>query len=149
MTGALAVGRALVTGIPLIYASGGLARGQAIVNGGPGLVINPDYALVAGESPNLFKNKLVGETVNISMDMSEEIPPGVSILSVSVSSGLIIGVDPAPDTLLTGGAVKMGNVIVQRAHGGIAGNTYAVSFLMETSDGQIIIAQGFLPVSAF
>lgn len=149
MSGGTVVGEALVSGAPIIRNTGGRALGRALVRGGRLPVINPEYLLIAGECPVMFRTKLPAGSVNLGMDMAGELPPGVTITDIDVTAAVIIGCDENPEDILVGNPGLNGTTIVQRVEGGIAGNTYALSFIVTTSDGEVLICQGFLPVSQF
>ena len=147
--GGTAVGIAVVKSGALAYWSGGRIVGSAIVKSGQSAIINPAFLLVAGQCPSSFPSKLMASSVNVSMDMSAVIPPGLSINGISTAIAVYSGVDDEFEEVFDGDPTLVGNVIVQPVQGGVALTTYAITFEIELSDGSTFAVNGFLPVTPF
>jgi len=77
-----------------------------------------------------------------SMDFAPRITPGDTVASV-----ISIISDPNTDLVIGPGVIDPTNLIVQsRLSGGLDGVTYKVTFLVNTTAGDILEADGFLAV---
>ena len=93
-----------------------------------------------------FSYKLTTENEAFSFDFSQVLASGETISSANCTVQVIIGTDPNPTAILSGGATYLGTKTFQRVLGGISEVTYRLVMTITTSLGNTYTAVGDIPV---
>ena len=88
-----------------------------------------------------YDSKDPGETITMGFDFSEAGTPSNPEVSITVRRGE----DADPAAMLVGSPVVSGNLVLQKAMGGVDGVDYAVRCLADV-DGDRLLIDSILPV---
>lgn len=97
------------------------------------------YPSLSSIPPIPVKPKFQGETRILSLDFTLELAPGETISTISgFVASVIQGEDATPQTIISGSASYIGNVVSQMITGGVSGTQYLISSTITTSFGETI-----------
>ena len=88
-----------------------------------------------------------GEAFACAFDIALELIEGETITGTpTIAVALIGGTDADPDALVSGAPTIDGGRVLQRLVGGVAGATYTLTCLAQTSEGNTLARAAVLPV---
>lgn len=90
--------------------------------------------------------KAPAEVVSLSFDFTDLLAAGETIVSASFGIAVEVGSDPAVATMLTATEVIVAGVVSRLVRNGVAGVNYRVTCLATTSQSQVLLLSGILPV---
>lgn len=94
----------------------------------------------------VFTDKDPDEIEFIGFNLATRLGPGETIQAATFTVAVVAGNDPAPLSMLQGGAVIDGSIVKQLLRGGVAGVHYRVAMEANTSAGQKMVEAGSLVV---
>lgn len=95
-----------------------------------------------------FSNKDPRGILPLGIDYADLLDEGETIVSASAEIALLSGTDADPAAMLLGSAVVDGSVVGQWVQGGVAGCTYRLTFIADTSATKRLVEAGDLLVVA-
>ena len=94
-----------------------------------------------------WPDKAPAEKVWLTYKYKRGLAPGETVVSVVISVSLKGGVDASPSAILDGAPVLLADGrVLQRVKGGVNLAAYRVRCDATTSDGQILVLAGVIPV---
>ena len=85
----------------------------------------------------VLKSKLVGEKIEVIFDFTDELAWGETILSAVCSVDILVGVDTAPNLILSGQPTRLGRTVKQKFYQGLPGCIYTLACEIVGSTGAI------------
>lgn len=88
------------------------------------------------------------ERIKAMFDFTQDLAPGTTVASVSMTVTTVRGTDASPAAILYGAVDLRGARAYQYLSAGVAGCSYKVAATAVTSDQQILVLARVLPVKA-
>jgi hypothetical protein len=98
-------------------------------------------------SRQVFRPKIVGETVSLVFDFASRLSVGETITGQGSTAYLYSGVDATPTAILSGSPSTSGTKVTQKVTGGVVGAIYDVLVTVTTSAGQTLSIGGYVAVN--
>lgn len=87
------------------------------------------------------ESKLIGETLNVSIDFLSRLQVGESVQTAAVSIQVFSGIDANPSAMLSGSPIISGSLVTQKVIGGLPGVVYELFLYARTSLNNIPVQQ--------
>ena len=97
-------------------------------------------------SRTVIGGKYVAETRKETFDFISQLASGETISSAATTAVVYSGTDATPSTILSGAASISGTQVTQTLTGGVAGVTYMLTVVANTSTGQSLNLTAFLVI---
>jgi hypothetical protein len=95
---------------------------------------------------SIFDAKIPTVDAYLVFDFSADLVPG-EIITSAVTSGLVYsGAETLPPSLSAGGYTVSGGQVTQVAQGGLAGVSYNLTCVAQTSSSRSLVREGYLVV---
>lgn len=87
------------------------------------------------------------EVIGVTFDFGPEIDNTEAIVGTpAVAVSLVTGIDPAPNDVLSGGAVVFDTQVLQKVRGGLDGVAYKLVCTINLDSGRVLMLGAVLPV---